>query len=129
MALVVADASVIIALLDADDALHEASRDALRQLADADLRLPATAYSECLVRPARAGLLDVAIRNMKLIGLSLEPVTAAMAERAAVLRAQHSSLRLPDALVIATADVLQADSLITADKRWQSVSARVLAIG
>jgi predicted nucleic acid-binding protein len=38
-----------------------------------------------------------------------------------VLRAEHSSLRLPDALVIATAAELDADHLLSTDRRWAAL--------
>ena len=37
---------------------------------------------------------------------------------AAALRAKHGSLKLPDALVIATARMLGADLLVTTDRKW-----------
>jgi predicted nucleic acid-binding protein len=45
----------------------------------------------------------------------------AMAERAAELRAAHPPLRMPDALVLATAD-LTADVVVTRDQRWLKVA-------
>ena len=44
-----------------------------------------------------------------------------VARRAATLRARHPSLRLPDALVIATAVELDADHLLTTDQRWKTL--------
>ena len=49
MALIVLDASVLIALLDPNDALHTAARAALARYAGDDLKLPASAYAESLV--------------------------------------------------------------------------------
>ena len=43
------------------------------------------------------------------------------AERAAELRAAHKALKMPDALIMATAD-LNADVLITGDRRWLEAS-------
>ena len=57
------------------------------------------------------------------LGVRIEPLTAAMAERAARLRSDHRTLRLPDALVLATADVLGATAL-TCDRSWPRVSRR-----
>jgi predicted nucleic acid-binding protein len=37
---------------------------------------------------------------------------------AAHIRAKHTSVRLPDALVLATAAQAPADRLITTDRRW-----------
>jgi predicted nucleic acid-binding protein len=45
---------------------------------------------------------------------------------AAQLRAQHGPrLRLPDALVVATALELSADRLLTTDKRWPDVGLKL----
>ena len=41
-----------------------------------------------------------------------------IAVAAARLRARHRSLRLPDALVIATAMLAGADQLVTTDRKW-----------
>jgi predicted nucleic acid-binding protein len=41
-----------------------------------------------------------------------------IATRAAMLRARHRSLKLSDALVIATAEHSSADHLITTDRNW-----------
>ncbi|WP_322761122.1 hypothetical protein [Frankia sp. Cr2] len=48
----------------------------------------------------------------------------AVAVAAALRRARHQSLRLPDALVFA-ADVVGAETILTGDKRWQSLDDRV----
>jgi predicted nucleic acid-binding protein len=55
---------------------------------------------------------------MDIVGLDAEIATAA-----ARLRARHRSLRLPDALVIATASVRRADRLVTTDRRWPTTEA------
>ena len=52
------------------------------------------------------------------VPITVEPLSPAIAEAAALLRARHRSLKLPDALVIATASVLDADDLITTDRNW-----------
>ena len=54
MALIVLDASVVIAHLDPSDAHHSEATALLLEHADDDLRLPASAYAETLVDPARA---------------------------------------------------------------------------
>jgi hypothetical protein len=42
------------------------------------------------------------------MGLTVAPLSARIAQDAAMLRASQSSLRLPDAIVLATANVLRA---------------------
>jgi predicted nucleic acid-binding protein len=124
VALTVLDSSVVIALLDGTDPLHQAATEAMLAHAGDDLRLPASAYAECLVGPARRGRLDAARSRIAELQLQTEPLTGAIAERAAKLRARFRSLRLPDAQVIATAEVLAADVILTGDRAWGRASRR-----
>jgi hypothetical protein len=55
VALIVLDASVVIAHLDAREALHTQATNYLDSHAGDDFRLPASAYAEVLVEPARTG--------------------------------------------------------------------------
>ena len=57
----------------------------------------------------------------------VEPATRVIgAAAAASLRgAPGPSLRLPDALIVATAIVLDADRIITTDARWPALAVRV----
>lgn len=130
MALVVLDASAIIAFLDPDDALHDAAVQTLAKHQHDELLIPSTVYAEILVAPYRRGgeavaeveafLADFAVR--------IEPTTPAIARAAAKLRSASRSLRLPDALVLATADELQADGVLTGDESWTPISGRVKLI-
>jgi predicted nucleic acid-binding protein len=95
VALIVLDASVLIALLDPNDALHIAARAALARHAGDDLKLPASAYAESLVGPARRGRLAAAKQAIDALLLDIVPITGQVAEEAAEIRARHSSLRLP----------------------------------
>jgi predicted nucleic acid-binding protein len=61
------------------------------------------------------------------MAVSIASADREMARRAATLRAHHARLRLPDALVIATAIELEADHLLTTDRRWKSL--RGLGLG
>jgi predicted nucleic acid-binding protein len=128
VALIVLDASVLIAHLDAADALHPAAIGALREHVEDDLRLPASAYAEVLVGPARAGRLEAARTRVAELGILLVRIDADVAERAAAVRSVEPSLRLPDALVLACGDVLDADAVLTADRRWARFP-RVALIG
>ncbi|MGE0305554.1 MAG: type II toxin-antitoxin system VapC family toxin [Acidimicrobiia bacterium] len=116
------DAGVIIGFLDANDAHHPQARDALTTALRAGDRLAmaASAYAECLVGPARRG--DTAITTVRhlieRLPIDIIALDHDIAEQAARLRATHPSLRLPDALVIATAINHHADQLITTDQKW-----------
>jgi predicted nucleic acid-binding protein len=111
-------ASGLIAHLDADDALQARATGALLRHADDDLRLPASAYAESLVSPARRGRLETAREVVSSLALTIVPIDEEVAVAAAGLRSRRQSLRLPDALVLACADVLDADVVLTTDRRW-----------
>jgi predicted nucleic acid-binding protein len=130
VALIVIDASVVIGFLDATDEHHAAAVAALGASASDDLVLPATAYAEVLVAPARkgSGAVDRVEEALAALTVKLESVTPAIARSAASLRARHRSLRLPDALVLATADVLGAAKVLTADRGWSRISRKVRLI-
>ncbi|MBF6606525.1 MAG: PIN domain-containing protein [Chloroflexi bacterium] len=130
MALTVLDAGVVIAILDARDVHHEAAVAAVTSAIERgdDLVLPASACAEVLVAPYRRGSVAVETVDAFVDALpaTVEPATRIVAARAAELRARHGSrLRLPDALVVATAMALGADRVITTDGRWPRLPVRV----
>jgi predicted nucleic acid-binding protein len=132
--LTVLDAGVIIGVLDATDVHHDAARDAMGAAVEQGdaLVVPASAYAECLVEPARRGNKAVQMVNDFLFDLSadVEPITRQVAARAAQLRAEHGTrLRLPDALVVAIALHLKADRVLTTDRGWPRVDLRVELVG
>lgn len=134
MGLTVLDAGIVIAVLDTDDVHHAAARAALRDAIDRGDRLilPVSAYAEVMVGPHREGESAVTTVDAFVDALPavVEPVTRATARSAAALRARHGrSLRLPDALVIATADVLGADVVLTTDAGWPDVGVVVHVAG
>ncbi len=126
------DAGIIIAFLDADDSHHDAATSALTDALDrADrLSIAASALAECLVSPARRSPKAVELVRTVIgrLPASVVPLDEQIATRAAVLRAQHRTLKLPDALVIATADTTGADLLITTDRKWPTAKAMKLAV-
>jgi predicted nucleic acid-binding protein len=126
VARVALDADLLIAFLDPGDAQHERAVDELRpRLTDGDeILIGATVYAEVMVRPLQQrsdatvdGFLDAA-------GVRFVPTDRAIARRAARLRADHSALRLPDAMSLATA--LGSDAtLLTLDKKLQRITRQV----
>jgi len=128
VALIVLDASVVIAHLDPADALHARAVSALTAVSGDDLVLPASALAETLVSPARRGRLADARAAIDALLIGIAPLTDTIAEGAAGLRAAHRTLRLPDALVLATGDHLDADGVLTADRKWARLSSRTRTI-
>ena len=127
MGLIHLDAGVLIGFLDADDVHHDAARRTLVDALKAGDRLgmAASALAESLVGPARRGDAAVAtVRSMiDQLPIGIVALDVAIATAAARLRARHRSLRLPDALVIATAAEAAADLLVTTDRGWPSPQA------
>ena len=134
MALTVLDSGVVIAILDGSDVHHAAATAAVAAAMDRgdDLVLPTSAYAEVLVAPHRRGPEAVATVDAFLDALpaAIEPATRTIAAQAAELRAAHgTALRLPDALVIATALALGAERVITTDGRWPGLPVHVEVVG
>lgn len=130
MALVVLDASVVIAFLDSNDPHHAAAVAAVAATRDEEIVLPASVYAEVLVGPYRRG--SSAVRRVEEfvtdLGMRIEPLTREIAARAARLRAKASRVGLPDAFVLATGDALGAARVLTADRAWPAISKRARVI-
>lgn len=126
------DAGVIIAFLDGTDAHHDAARSALSTAFDHAERLSiaASALAECLVGPARRSTKAVELVRtvIERLPVSVVHLDEEIATQAAMLRARHRSLKLPDALVIATAEHSNADRLITTDREWPTAKAMKLTV-
>lgn len=130
MALTVLDASIVIAVLDSKDPHHTAARAGLASRLDAldTFVLPVSAYAETLVGAFRSG--DAAVATVEsfidALPARIESATPGIGRSAARLRAQHGRrTQLPDAFVIATAIELQAERVLTTDRRWPAVGVRV----
>lgn len=132
MGTVVLDASVVLALLDPQDTLHQAATTALREhrAGGAQFALPASVLAEVLVGVARIGDQALEQRRDQIVAAFGPPVALdeSVAVNAARIRATHRSLRLPDAVVLATAQILDATAVLTGDKQWQKVDSRVRLI-
>jgi predicted nucleic acid-binding protein len=129
--LTVVDAGIIIGILDAADPHHDAAVRLLSMvLTEGDeIAVPASAYAEALVGPARSGpagrkVVDDFLMDM---AANVEPLTRQAAARAAELRATHGRrLKLPDALIVAIAMHLKADRIVTTDRRWPKLPVTVV---
>jgi predicted nucleic acid-binding protein len=123
--LIVLDASVVIAALAADDAHHDAAVAALADASDDELVLAATTRAEILVGPSRVGGEALAAARHFADGCETIPVSAAIADDAAALKARHRGLSLPDTIALVVAELIDADVLWTFDRRWRDVHQRV----
>lgn len=122
---VVLDSDAVVGFLDRDDALHGAADAAVRDvIGEHRLLVSAVTYAEVLTG-ARLGHHDeeaVGGFFAELISAIL-PVDVPVADRAAELRSRFRSLRMPDALILASADIEASVGLIvTGDQQIAKVS-------
>jgi predicted nucleic acid-binding protein len=112
------DADVVIAFLDASDDQHERAVDLLRPRlgGGAEIVIGASVYAEVMVRPLARSTGERVDAFLDALGATVLAVDREIARRAAGLRARHRSLRLPDALALATALAAGAE-LVTLDQR------------
>lgn len=121
---VVLDSDAVVGFLDRDDALHKAADTAIREFAR-ELRMLVSAVTYAEVQTgARLGHHD----RQKVEGFfaalisEVVPVDIAVADEAAKLRSRFKSLRMPDALILATAEIdPDVDLIVTGDERLQKV--------
>jgi predicted nucleic acid-binding protein len=118
VARVALDADIVIAFLDAGDDQHARAVDLLRPriAAGEEIAIGASAHAEVMVRPLASGTGGKVDEFIDAIGATVLAIDRELARRAASLRARHPSLRLPDALSLATVLMAGAD-LVTLDQR------------
>jgi predicted nucleic acid-binding protein len=122
---VVLDSGAVVGFLDRQDALHDAADAAVRELVRGQRMLASVVtYAEVLTG-ARLGHHkedDVAGFFAGLLSAVL-PVDVAVAEKAADLRSRFRALRMPDALILATAEMdPEVDLIVTGDQQLTKVS-------
>ncbi len=123
MASIVLDADVLIGFLDPADVQHERAVELTRPwlTGEHELHMGAGAYAEILIRPLR-GHTDARVDAfLDAANVQIVTIDRALARSAAKLRARHRSLRLPDALSLATALSLSAE-LATFDQQLQRIA-------
>lgn len=132
MAAVVLDSSVVLALFDPDDAHHAEGVAAVRarRANGARFVVPALVLAEVLVGAARRGAAEREERRRQVVAAfgPVRVIDAEVAERAAMLRAEHAGLRMPDALVLAVGVVDDAAETLTCDGAWAGYDRRVVLI-
>lgn len=123
--MMVADASWVIALRDPDDPHHRAAASLNRSTIDDVIVLHPVTLAECLVGPAILGQLDDAAAAAR-SSFAIATVDADAPLRWAALRAS-TGLRLPDSIVLDTALVGGASTILTFDQ-WLGAEATRRAI-
>jgi predicted nucleic acid-binding protein len=120
MGLTVIDAGVLIGFLDESDVHHNASTRELESARSrGEIAIPASALAESMVAPARNGdpSLEAVREFIDRLPVFVADLDAEVAIIAAQVRALHGQrLKLPDALVVATAINLEADVLVATDR-------------
>jgi len=122
--LILLDSTVIVGFLDADDALHEVTVARLKKVVGSHhLVASVISYAEVMTGVALGhhprehvdGFFDTLVKD-------LLPVDRPVAARAATLRGARRSLPMPDALIIATADLdAEVDTVLCADGDWPKI--------
>lgn len=105
--MIVVDAGVLIAHLDASDAHHERATELLLAAVDEQLAASPLTLAEVLVGPARAGRMTAAQAAIDDLQIQAVPFDNDAPGRLATLRAQ-TKLRLPDCCVLLAADITRA---------------------
>ncbi len=118
--MIVLDANILIAHLDASDAHHDRAETLLLDLSDLPLAASPLTLAEVLVGPARTGRLDratTALALLEVAGVDLGPDAPV---QLALLRA-GTSLKLPDCCVLLAAENAHA-AVATFDHRLAEVA-------
>lgn len=119
--MIVLDACVLIAHLDAEDALHEDARNLLRSVADEPFRTSPLTQAEVLVGPARVGRLDRAVAALAQLDVQTVPMETDAPMRLAMLR-DETRLKLPDCCVLLAAEQVGGAQIATFDDQLYAVA-------
>ncbi len=134
MAVALLDSSALIAFLDGDDALHPSAVTVIEELLRAGTRLAISAvtWAEVLNGAYQGHHDERIVRGFVAdLGVSILPVDAEVAEHAAFLQSRYAAsgsrretprLRTPDALILATASLLDTvQTVVCGDGKWRNV--------
>lgn len=129
MGTVVLDTSVLLGVLDPQDLLHRAAKRVVveHRKAGHTFAIPTSVLAESLLGAYQQGE-DVARRLETAVDIlvsAVVPLDREISRAAAALRAASPSVRLPDAIVLATGRALGAAAVLTGDERWVGVDAGV----
>ena len=122
---VILDSDAVVGFLDRDDALHEAADATIRDLVhEQRLLVSVITYAEVLTGAKLGHHDEDHVRGFlsRLISGAL-PVDTTVADAAAGLRSRSKSLRMPDALIVATAETdPDTDLIVTGDRQVARLS-------
>ncbi len=125
--MIVLDASVLIAYLDADDDRHVVAESLLAREIDDDLGMNPLTLAEVLVAPVREGLLRQAQEALRDLEVNELPFPSDTAVRLAELRAT-TGLRMPDCCVVLAAEDAGATVASFDRQLIQAAKARNMAV-
>lgn len=121
--LVAIDANVIVFALTGKPSLRLLARQWLDALEARDAQVVTSALSrlECFVRPHRlARPSELGLFKSFFDGVVEVPIEDEVLDLASRIRARSRSVRTPDAIHLATAQVIQADLFLTGDRRLKA---------
>jgi predicted nucleic acid-binding protein len=122
---VVLDSDAVVGFLDRNDALHGAADTEIRDLVRRQRLLVSVVTFAEVLTGARLGHHDEdQVRGFfsQLIS-EIVPVDTEIADKAAEFRAHFKSLRMPDALILATAETeTDVDLILTGDRQVQRIT-------
>lgn len=124
MGLILLDSTVIVGFLDADDALHDVSVVRFEQIVgNQPLAASVIGYAEIMTGVSLGHHPEASVSGFfEAFIADLLPVDKSIAARAATLRGARKSLSMPDALILATADLNEdIDLAICGDQDWPKV--------
>jgi predicted nucleic acid-binding protein len=122
--LILLDSTVIVGFLDADDALHEVTASRLREIVPAHpLVASAISYAEVITGVSLGHHPQESVDGFfRSLVREILPADTPVAARAGALRGRYPALRMPDALILATADLNpDIDTVLCADGDWPKV--------
>ena len=122
---VILDSDAVVGFLDRGDALHAAADEAIRDLiGNHHLLVSTVTYAEVLTGACLGRHDEEQVRGFFFeLTSAILSVDVEIAERAAGLRGRHKSLHMPDALILATADVApEVELVLTGDRQMERVS-------
>lgn len=97
--MIVLDANVLIAFLDASDAHHDDAISLFEHRFLDGFSASALSVAEALVHPVRAGRQDSAAASLAVIGVEVLPIEPSQAAELARVRNQYR-VRMPDAVAL-----------------------------